>query len=77
MAEREWAKKDCIDDRKNRDICTDPKRQCQDGDKREAGRFTELSNRKFEIVHITRFAMPESDRRVRLAAPEPGMQSMQ
>src|SRR4029434_1649071 len=76
MAERKRTKKHCINDGKNRDVCSDPERKRQDGDKCKSGRFAELPKREFQIVHITRYVTPESDQRVRLAAPGPGMRSM-
>jgi hypothetical protein len=41
------------------DIQRKLKRKRQDSGKREAGRFAELTQREFEIVHITQCVTPE------------------
>ena len=64
-----------VENRKERRGGTDPKRQRQNSDKRESGRFVKLTQREFEIVHVTRRVAPESDRRLRLVAPGRNMQA--
>src|SRR5262249_405935 len=69
MRKRSRFQKHAINEAENRGVCADPKRERDDGDKGESGRFAELTQCEFEIMHLIPRVAPGSDQRVRHAAP--------
>src|SRR5215475_11274761 len=74
---RQGLQEQIVDQTENRGVQPDPDRERDDRQRRESGRFANLAQSEFEIVHITPRVTLESDSRVWHASRAPGMQLMQ